>query len=283
MTPTIVAEDVHPGMTILHRYKVVRKIGRGGFATVFLVEDEAISDLVILKILSSHLTADETMAERFVRELKLARRISHKHVIRIHDLLEIGRTRAISMEYFESEDLGDLLDRERVLPPERGLHLAVQVCAGLAGAHEAGVIHRDVKPANVLVGRDDEVKIVDFGLASVGRGVENRLTRTGHLVGTPHYMAPELIRGEEVGTSADIYSFAVMMYEMFAGRLPYDGENAMNILFRHLDGDAEPITTVVKGFPESLSHAVMRAMHVDPAQRPASAEELLHDLEAVKL
>ncbi|MGQ0720617.1 MAG: serine/threonine-protein kinase, partial [Candidatus Eiseniibacteriota bacterium] len=142
-----------------------------------------------------------------------------------------------------------------------------------------GVIHRDVKPANILVGAEDLVKIVDFGLASVGREVENRLTRTGHLVGTPHYMAPELIRGEPIGIKADIYSFGVMMYEMFAGKLPYDGENAMNILFRHLDGDAAQLTDVVPSFPQGLGEVVMRAMHLDPARRPTTAAELLLELE----
>jgi len=280
---TIHPEDVRDGMVLLDRYKIVRKIGAGGFSTVFLAEDQAISDQVILKILSSHLTADDNMTERFVRELKLARRISHRNVIRIHDLLQIGRTRAISMEYFRSEDLGEILDRATRLSPARGLKLAVQICAGLSAAHEAGVIHRDVKPANVLVGEDDEVKIVDFGLASVGRDVENRLTRTGHLVGTPHYMAPELIRGEEVGAPADLYSFAVMMYEMFTGSVPYDGDNAMNILFRHLDGDAPPLRELVPDFPQELDRLVMRTMSVEPHNRPASAGELLTELEKVQL
>jgi serine/threonine-protein kinase len=276
---TLLPEEIAEGTMLLDRYRIVRQIGRGGFSTVFLVEDQAISDRVILKILSPHLTEDENMAERFVRELKLARRIAHKNVIRIHDLLQIGRSKAISMEYFASEDLGDLLDREEKLTPERGAKLAIQICAGLGAAHEAGVIHRDVKPANVLVGEDDAVKLVDFGLASVGREMENRLTRTGHLVGTPHYMAPELIRGEEVGAVADLYSFGVMMYEMFSGQLPYDGDNAMAILFRHLDGDAKPLAEIVPGFPEELGRIVMGTMHVDRDQRPETAQalqELLH-------
>jgi serine/threonine-protein kinase len=276
---TFLPEDIAEGTLLLDRYRVIRQIGRGGFSTVFLVDDQAISDRVILKILSPHLTEDENMAERFVRELKLARRVAHRNVIRIHDLLQIGRSKAISMEYFASEDLGEVLDREEKLAPERGAKLAVQICAGLAAAHEAGVIHRDVKPANVLVGEDDAVKLVDFGLASVGREMENRLTRTGHLVGTPHYMAPELIRGEEVGGRADIYSFGVMMYEMFCGQLPYDADNAMAILFRHLDGDATPLGKVLPGFPAELEAVVMRAMHVEREQRPESALALLELLQ----
>jgi len=276
---TFLPEEIAEGTVLLDRYRVIRQIGRGGFSTVFLVEDQAISDRVILKILSPHLTEDENMAERFVRELKLARRVAHKNVIRIHDLLQIGKSKAISMEYFASEDLGDLLDREERLSPERGVKLAEQICAGLHAAHEAGVIHRDVKPANVLVGENDTVKLVDFGLASVGREMENRLTRTGHLVGTPHYMAPELIRGEKVGAGADVYSFGIMMYEMFSGQLPYDGDNAMAILFRHLDGDAKPLTEMIPGFPEELGRVVMGAMNVDRDQRPESAQVLLELLQ----
>ncbi|HMB69265.1 MAG TPA: HEAT repeat domain-containing protein, partial [bacterium] len=276
---TLLPEEIAEGTMLLDRYRIVRQIGRGGFSTVFLAEDQAISDSIILKILSPHLTEDENMAERFVRELKLARRVAHKNVIRIHDLLQIGRSKAISMEYFASEDLGDLLDREERLAPERGATLAKQICAGLGAAHDAGVIHRDVKPANVLVGEDDSVKLVDFGLASVGREMENRLTRTGHLVGTPHYMAPELIRGENVGAGADIYSFGVMMYEMFTGQLPYDGDNAMAILFRHLDGDAKPLNEMVPGFPEELARVVMSTMSVDRDQRPDTAQTLLELLQ----
>jgi serine/threonine-protein kinase len=276
-------EDIDPDMVLLGRYRVIRKIGAGGFSTVFLVEDEVIADELILKILSHHLSEDEKMTMRFVQELKLARRISHKNVIRIHDLLEIGASRAISMEYFPGSDLGDLLDREEILQPARGIVVCKQICEGLAAAHEAGVTHRDIKPANVLIGQDDVVKIVDFGLASVGREVENRLTRTGHLVGTPHYMAPELIRGEEINAQADVYSFGIMMYEMFSGKLPYDGDNPMNVLFRHLDGDAPSLVDTREGFSPELSRIVAKAMQRDKDERYATAMEVFADLDRVEL
>jgi serine/threonine-protein kinase len=185
------------------------------------------------------------------------------------------------MEYFEGRDLAAILEEEGRLSPQRGLGLAMQVCDGLGAAHDAGVIHRDVKPANVLVGAGDLVKIVDFGLAAATREAENRLTRTGHLVGTPHYMAPELIRGEEVGPAADLYSLGVLMYEMFTGKLPYDGDNPMNVLFRHLDGDAPPPTEIDPAIPESLSRVVMRAMAMSPSDRPAGARALLAELREV--
>ena len=280
-TPEVRPEDIEAGSVLLDRYKVLRKIGSGGFSTVFLVEDNAINDELIVKILSPHLSADENMGKRFVQELKLARRISHKNVIRIHDLLQIGVARGISMEYFPGRDLGEVLDECRKLPSGRCVAIARQICEGLAAAHDAGVIHRDIKPANVLVGEGDEVKIVDFGLANVTQEAENRLTRTGHLVGTPHYMAPESIRGEEVGDQSDLYSFGVMMYEMLTGKLPYDGDNPMNVLFRHLDGDAPPVHEIEKSVDEVLSRVVMRAMALRPADRPATAMDLFRELSEV--
>ncbi len=274
------AEDIQEGAVLLDRYKVLARIGSGGFSTVFLVEDMKIADQVIIKILSHHLSLDENSMARFVQELKLARKISHPNVIRIHDLLEIGRERGISMEYFPGQDLGRVLDECRTLPPERGIPILAQICEGLAAAHAEKIIHRDIKPANVLVGADDRVKIVDFGLAAATREAENRLTRTGHLVGTPHYMAPEVIRGEEIDVRADLYSLGIMMYEIFSGNLPYDGDNPMNVLFRHLDGDAPPLKELCS-VPDDLSDLVMRTMAVDRTERPPSADDLARSLRAL--
>ena len=278
---TVRAEQIEEGQLLLERYRVVRKIGAGGFSTVFLVEDIAVDDRLILKLLSYHLTLDESSMARFVQELKLARKISHPNVIRIHDLLELGEARAISMEYFPGRDLGRILDDIGKLGADRGVHICRQICEGLTAAHAAGIIHRDIKPANILVGDDDSVKIVDFGLAAASRDAENRLTRTGHLVGTPHYMAPELIRGEDVDARTDLYSFGVMMYEMFAGVLPYDGDNPMNVLFRHLDGDAKPLTEHAD-IPAGLASIVTRTMALAPADRPQTATELLDELSALQ-
>jgi serine/threonine-protein kinase len=279
-TRDVRAEDIQEGEILLDRYRVVRRIGSGGFSTVFLVEDRVISDQVILKILSHHLSLDESSMARFVQELKLARKITHPNVIRIHDLLEIGTARGISMEYFPGRDLGAVLDECRTLPAARGVAIVVQICDGLAAAHEQRIIHRDVKPANILVDAEERVKIVDFGLAAASREAENRLTRTGHLVGTPHYMAPEVIRGEEIDHRADLYSLGIMMYEMFSGRLPYDGDNPMNVLFRHLDGDAPPLGEVSE-IPDPLGDLVMSTMAVDRDARPASAQELAIALRAL--
>src|SRR5262249_24757104 len=163
---------VEEGTIILDRYRVLSRIGSGGFSTVFLVEDRVISDQVILKILSHHLSLDEGSMDRFVQELKLSRKITHPNVIRLHAPRRMGKARAISMEYFPGQDLGRLLDECRTMPPDRTVSVVGQICAGLSAAHEVGIIHRDVKPANILVGEADRVKIVDFGLAAASREAE---------------------------------------------------------------------------------------------------------------
>jgi serine/threonine-protein kinase len=179
------------------------------------------------------------------------------------------------MEYFPAQDLGRILKDLGVMPVARVLKIAVQVCEGLHAAHEKGIIHRDIKPPNILVGDDDVTKIVDFGLASVGSSAGSRLTKSGILVGTPEYISPEQITGADVDGRADIYSFGVVMYEMLSGKQPFSGANAVNVLFQHIEGEVEPLSAVNPAVPESVSRLVDGAMAKDPAQRPASALDLL--------
>ena len=234
----------------------------------------------MLKVLSPHLALDESMIRRFVQELKYTRRISHPNVIRIYDLVDLGGQHAISMEYFESSDLGRLLKTHGSLPVDRTLKIARQVCEGLAAAHEVSVIHRDIKPANILIGDGDQAKIVDFGLASAGTGAGSRLTKSGILVGTPEYISPEQITGADIDGRADIYSFGVVLYEMLSGRQAFSGENAVNVLFRHVEGQVTPLRELVPDVPENVERFVMCALAKDPKDRPASALDLLEQLRA---
>ncbi len=232
--------DLAPESLLLNRYRVLRTIGKGGFGVVYLVHDAAIQDEVILKVLNPQLSIDELAIRRFVRELKLTRRITHKNVIRIHDLLDIGGAKAVSMEYFPGRDLGKILKHESAIAGGAG---AVRIAAQIARRarrrpQRAGVIHRDIKPANILVGKDDAIKIVDFGLASARQHIGSRLTKSGLLIGTPEYMAPEQISGNTIDPRTDIYSVGVLMYEMLAGRKPFIGETAVQVLFQHLEGAA---------------------------------------------
>ena len=279
--PTLIADvnQLKPGIVLLDRYRVLKRIGHGGFGAVYLVEDAAIQEEVILKFLNPHIAIDADAKQRFVQELRLTRKITHKNVIRLHDFLALGSTHAVSMEYFPGEDLGQILAREKRLDPRRVLYLALQICEGLAAAHNVGVVHRDLKPPNILVGEADAVKIVDFGLAASQQQTGPRLTQSGVLIGSPEYMAPELISGEAMDARADIYSLGIVMYEAVSGCRPFTDETPVKVLFRHLEGNARPLGTLVPGIPSGLESLVARAMARDAAHRPANVEALHRLLE----
>ena len=272
-------QDLSPGTRLMDRYSVVRRIGGGGFGAVYLVEDVVVREELVLKVLSPHLSIDENMIRRFVQELKYTRRITHPNVIRIYDLIDLGSAHAISMEHFPSQDLGRIL-KDGALPTSRVMKIAEQVCEGLQAAHDKGVVHRDIKPPNILIGQDDVTKIVDFGLASVGAGTGSRLTKSGILVGTPEYISPEQITGGEIDGRTDVYSFGVVLFEMLTGRQPFTGNNAVNMLFQHLDDEVPSLRELAPNVPESLELVVRNAMAKEPKDRPASALELLSQLKA---
>jgi serine/threonine-protein kinase len=265
--------DLPEGQELLERYRIVRRIGRGGFGTVYLAHDAVIQEDIILKMLNPQLALDDAAARRFVQELKLARRISHRNVIRIHDFIDLGGTRAISMEYFPGKDLGRLLAEGGPIDPRRVLRIAAQVCDGLAAAHHEGVVHRDIKPGNILVGDDDETRLVDFGLASAQQATSEvpRLTQSGLLIGTPEYMAPEQITGDATDHRVDLYSLGVVLYEALSGRKPFTAETPVKVLFQHLEGGATPLRQWIPDLPEAVEELVAHAMARDADGRPASA------------
>ncbi len=278
--PKLNMQKLAPGAELAGRFRVVQRIGGGGFGTVYLVEDVIVKESLVLKILSPQLSLDPTMIRRFVQELKLSRRISHPSVIRIYDLLELDGSHAISMEHFPARDLGALLRQDGPLSPARAMHIAEQTLEGLSAAHAAGVFHRDIKPANLLVGDGDQVKIVDFGLASVGHNAHSRLTQSGILVGTPEYIAPEQITGTDVDARCDLYSLGVVLYEAMSGKQPFSGTNAVNVLFQHLEPNVPALSTVAAGIPTTVSDVVMKAMSRHAADRPASATAMLEMVRA---
>ena len=286
VAPTVAAPvalnfaDLAAGTMLLDRYHVQRKIGTGGFGTVYLVLDSAVQEEVILKVLNPQLSVDANAIRRFVQELKLTRRITHRNVIRIYDFLDLNGAHAVSMEYFPSRDLASILSESGTLRPERTLRLVAQVCAGLGAAHEVGVIHRDIKPANILVGADDMAKIVDFGLAAAQQSIGPRLTRSGYLIGTPEYMAPELIQDGRIEPRTDLYSLGIMMYEMLSGQRPYAADTPVKILFQHIEGNAESLAWLVPTLRPNLVKLVMRAMARAPEERPRDTHELLALVEA---
>jgi len=270
-----------PNSILTDRYHVVRKIGEGAFGTAILVDDLMVNDQFVLKFLNPHVAADRDMIERFLHELRYARKITHENVIRIYDLVTFGQTYAISMEYFPSHSLADELRKDGLMEQRRGLHILRDICRGMARAQEVGVVHRDLKPANILINDEDIVKIVDFGLAAAASKADSRLTKSGILVGTPTYMAPEQVRGRTIDSRTDIYTLGIIMYELFTGQAPYKGEESMAILFQHVEGKATPPREINPDIPTSLEAIIVKAMAVDPDERFQTFDELRAALEAV--
>lgn len=274
-----------PNMILGDRYHVIRKIGEGAFGVVWLVEDVMVNDQFILKFLNPHVAGDNNMIQRFMHELRYARKITHDNIIRIYDLVTLGKSYAISMEYFQSHSLADeLRDNRRKKSPfdiNRGIKLLLAICSGMTRAQEAGVVHRDLKPANILINDNDLVKIVDFGLAAAARTADSRLTKSGILVGTPTYMAPEQVRGKQIDSRTDIYTTGVIMYEMFVGHAPYQGEESMAILFQHVEGKATPPREINPNIPKELEAVIVKAMAVNPEDRYDSFAILHQQLNAL--
>jgi eukaryotic-like serine/threonine-protein kinase len=268
-----------PGDVIEGRYKYIEKIGKGAFGTVLLMEDTVVEERLILKFLNPNVSSDEEMMKRFVHELRYSRKITHKNVIRIYDFLYIRGNYAISMEYFPSHTLGGEIVNEKPVALKRAVKFAIDIATGMAVAHQAGIVHRDLKPANVLIDNDSLLKIVDFGVAAAQTQGDTQLTKTGYVIGSPKYMAPEQILGKKVDERADIYSLGVIMYEMFAGVPPYSRGDHMSVMYQHVQGKARQPIEINKELPVELNALVVKCMSLDKAKRAQSMDELRLSLE----
>jgi len=278
---TIDASTLEPGSIIDNRYRVIKRIGEGAFGIVILVEDMMVNEQIILKFLNPKVASDDSVVRRFVHELRYARKITHENVIRIYDFLTFGKSYAISMEYFESNSLGVEMRQGKFKDLHRALRILHDILVGIGIAHRVNVVHRDLKPANILIGADDKVKVVDFGLAAAASSSDSRVTKSGVLVGTPTYMAPEQARGQPIDLRTDLYSLGIIMYEMFTGKPPYTGSDSMAILFKHVEGKPKPPREINPDIPEHLQAIILKAMAVDRSDRYQSVTELSHDLEAL--
>lgn len=283
-TPEVQVLDVsslQPGDLIEGRYKFIQKIGKGAFGTVVLVEDTVVEERMILKFLNPNVASDEEMMKRFVHELRYSRRITHKNVIRIYDFLYVGGGYAISMEYFPSHTLGAEIAKDKPMSAKKAVTFATDICVGMQIAHQQGIIHRDLKPANILINEEGLLKIVDFGVAAAAKSGDTQLTKTGYVIGSPKYMAPEQILGKKVDERADIYSLGVILYEMLAGTPPYSRGDHMAVMYQHVQGKASPLTEANPDVPKPLAEIVGKTMMVDKLKRYGSMEELHTALAAV--
>jgi eukaryotic-like serine/threonine-protein kinase len=256
------------------RYRIERELGHGGMASVYLARDVELGRPVALKLLPPHLAADDVFRARFIREARLAGRLSHPNIVRVYDAGETDGRPFIVMEYVPGSSLAEAgrLDADRVVA------LGVQACAGLQHAHDAGLVHRDVKPANLLVRDDGVLKIVDFGIARAAEST--RHTQAGALLGTAAYLAPEQIAGEDATPASDVYSLGAALYELLTGRPPYAFASLAELAAKQADGLIAPVRDVEPAVPRELEAAVMHALARDPGFRPGSAAELAHELAA---
>jgi serine/threonine-protein kinase len=260
------------GNVIDNRYRIERLIGRGGMGTVYLAHDEVLDERVALKVISSLIADDPgAMIARFRREAAAARRISSPNVVRIHDIGEAdGGLVYISMEYLVGQTLAKIVETRHPMPIDGVLGLVDQVCTGLAAAHQGGVIHRDLKPGNVLVGDRDAVKIIDFGLAK--SGFLDGMTVTGMMLGTPAYMAPEQVKGLEVDERTDIYALGALTYFVVTGRPPFSGATPIAIGFAHCATPPRPPRELRPDLPPALEAAILAALEKEPEKRPKSVD-----------
>jgi serine/threonine-protein kinase len=274
------ALQLEPGTVLDGRYRVVRRVGRGGFGTAVLVEDMVVNEEIILKFLHASLAADARLIKGFIRELRYARKITHENVIRIYDFLSVSGAFAISMEYFPSHTLAS---ESLPLPIPRGLNIISDICKGMSVAHQADIVHRDLKPHNILINEHDLVKIVDFGLAAGVSPTDSRLTQRSARMGTPAYMAPEQVRGGSVDPRTDIYSLGVIMYELFTGTPPYVGKDPIEIIFQHVEGKPKPPREHAPDLPPVLEALILKAMAVQPDERFQSMDTLRETLAALAI
>jgi serine/threonine-protein kinase len=268
-----------PGDVIDGRYKYIERIGRGAFGTVLLMEDTVVDERLILKFLNPNVAEDEEVMKRFVHELRYSRKITHRNVIRIYDFLFIQGNYAISMEFFRSHTLGAEVVNEKPMPLKRAIQFGIDIATGMTVAHQVGIIHRDLKPANVLINDDGLLKIVDFGVAAAQREGDTQLTKTGYVIGSPKYMAPEQILGRKVDERADVYALGVMLYEMLTGVPPYSRGDHMSVMYQHVQGKARPPQEINPALPPALAELVTRAMSVDKSKRHQTMDEMRTALE----
>jgi serine/threonine-protein kinase len=271
--------SLKPGDIIEGRYKFIEKIGKGAFGTVLLMEDTVVEERLILKFLNANVSSDEEMMKRFVHELRYSRKITHKNVIRIYDFLYIRGNYAISMEYFPSHTLGGEIINEKPVELKRAVKFGIDIATGMAVAHQVGIVHRDLKPANILIDNDSLLKIVDFGVAAAQTQADTQLTKTGYVIGSPKYMAPEQILGKKVDERADIYSLGVILYELITGVPPYSRGDHMSVMYQHVQGKARPPIEINKSLPVELNNLVLKCMALDKGKRAQSMDELRLSLE----
>jgi len=279
-TLEIPSGELARGSTFAERFEVIEELGKGGMGQVYRVFDKKIDEEVALKLLNPEVSSDKKTIERFRNELKLARKISHKNVCRMYDLNEERGTQYITMEYVPGEDMKSTILRVGHLSVGKAVSIAKQVCEGLMEAHRRGVVHRDLKPQNIMIDKEGNVRIMDFGIAR--SLIKKGITGTGLIIGTPEYMSPEQAEMKEVDQRSDIYSLGVILFEMVTGRVPFEGETPLSVAMKHKSEEPPDPREVNVHVPEGLSRVILKCMEKKRESRYQLAEALLSELSRVE-
>src|SRR3954465_7840053 len=254
-----------PGSIIAGRYRVVALLGRGGMGEVYRAEDLTLDQPVALKFLSAGVAGDDSRLAQFHNQLRTARQVSHKNVVRLYDLGDADGRRFLTMEYVDGEDLASLLRRIGRIPQDKAVDLARQLCAGVAAAHERGVLHRDLKPANVMIDGNGDIRITDFGIATAAGDT------AAATAGTPQYMAPEQLAGRPASIRTDIYALGLILFEIFTGRRAYDAKSLGDLRQLHDTGTVTTPSAIVRDLDPAIERVILRCLAKEPEQRPPSA------------
>jgi serine/threonine protein kinase len=276
--------DLSLGHVFAGRYQIESILGRGGMGVVYKATDTQLDETVAIKTLPGDvMTRSPEDLERFKREIRLARKITHRNVLRTYDYGEAEGVYFISMEFVRGYTLSELLDEaeQRQMATRAAAGITRQICRGLQAAHEQGIIHRDIKPQNVLVDAKGEAKLMDFGIARMAEAMEG-VTQAGLIVGTPHYMSPEQVQGKQLDARSDVYSLGVMIYEMLVGRRPFESSSLTGVLAAHITENAKPPIDLRADIGSTINTVVMRCLAKDPAARYKDAGALLADLEGMR-
>jgi len=273
-------EELNIGSIFAERYQIIEELGRGGMGNVYKALDKELGERVALKLLKPEIAADDRIIERFRNELKFARKITHKNVCRMFDLSKFEKTPYITMEYVSGEDLKTTLRRVGPLSTGKAVYIAKQVCEGLTEAHKLGVVHRDLKPQNIMIDKQGHAHIMDFGIA---RSMKTKgVTTSGMMIGTPDYMSPEQVEGKPVDVRADIYAMGVILYEMSTGTTPFQGDTALSVAIKHTREKPRNPREINNQIPVQLSTIILKCMEKNRERRYQDVPELLTELDKIE-
>jgi len=268
------------GKVLAERYEIEEKIAEGGMARVYRGRDILLKRTIAIKVLKDQMTGDAAFIRRFEREAQSAAGLSHPHIVSIYDVGNEDGTYYMIMEYIDGQNLKEYIREKGRLPALEAVKISRQVAEALQQAHEFGIVHRDIKPQNILFTRDSQVKVTDFGIAIAGDGAT--VTIGNEIIGSVQYFSPEQARGELAGKQSDIYSLGIILYEMLTGKVPYSGESPVAVAMKHLQEQIVPPRRLVSSIPESLEQVIMRAVEKDSANRYSNIAEFLEDLKSIE-